>query len=822
LIGITLLLNSFWLLPNLYYIFSSSEAPRIDKNNRLHSQEFLLKNRETGNLVDTPLNKGFYFNWEIFNFDNWRSENLMPEWNSHFRKADVSLFGYGLFAASLFGMAIEIKKKNKWAVAFLPFFWLPFVFVANRLPVFSNFFNLLLRVSFLDEVLRFVYTKFSILYQFGIVVYFGFFLSYIFEKIISVKIIRNTSVVLAAMFLVYIYPAFSGNLISPKLKISIPDSYFQFWNYMKDQPDGLVLTLPLHQYSGWQYYDWQYQGSGFIWFGLKQPVLDRDFDRWETKNEESYREFYHSLYLNNPEIFKSDLEKYKIKYIVWDKSSTSTSLKNADQIVYKYETKRILDQLVDEDYIRLEKNFGEISLYKTLPNHPLVFDLVNNQNISPSYLWGYSDPGYQLYDNYSTNPDKKSINFPFRDLLTSKDKIDQQKLAVENKEGLWTLSLIKTADNFSVPSLNQAEKYVFAQAYIRRNQEDQLILSFKFSLPDEIKNQTTKEIVLDIGNDKENLIFNINENIFEINLGDLTNNNRLGIGSTYLYTDKNNINGEVYDLFPNTPKIIANLNFSNIPAIEISSADVYKQNSDSPGLKLETNDSGQYLNYASLNNTRGTNIGFDRIPHSLGYIIGFRSQNISGLPLRFCLKNSYTNLCSVEDELGKNYDYDWDFFLIPPTDQAFGYKILLSGISYADLKTENNLDQVVIIPIPFSLLSFANSGSKLSNSQTNFGWLIDDKLSGIITAKKINGAGPSIVVLDQSFNQDWLAFYLEDGKPVFLKNHILINNWANGWEIDSENLSEKTVYFVFWPQVLEFLGFAFIPLAIGLSLRKKN
>ncbi|MBU1088296.1 hypothetical protein KKA02_00240, partial [Patescibacteria group bacterium] len=50
-------------------------------------------------------------------------------------------------------------------------------------------------------------------------------------------------------------------------------------------------------------------------------------------------------------------------------------------------------------------------------------------------------------------------------------------------------------------------------------------------------------------------------------------------------------------------------------------------------------------------------------------------------------------------------------------------------------------------------------------------------------------------------------------KPVFLKNHILVNNWTNGWEIDQTIISSETerpLYIFFWPQLLEFLGFALL------------
>ena len=53
---------------------------------------------------------------------------------------------------------------------------------------------------------------------------------------------------------------------------------------------GRVLHLPIHSFWGWVTYSWDnrvgYQGAGFLWFGIKQPLIDREFDRWNIANEQ--------------------------------------------------------------------------------------------------------------------------------------------------------------------------------------------------------------------------------------------------------------------------------------------------------------------------------------------------------------------------------------------------------------------------------------------------------------------------------------------------------------------------------------------------------
>jgi len=66
-----------------------------------------------------------------------------------------------------------------------------------------------------------------------------------------------------------------------------------------------------------------------------------------------------------------------------------------------------------------------------------------------------------------------------------------------------------------------------------------------------------------------------------------------------------------------------------------------------------------------------------------------------------------------------------------------------------------------------------------------------------------------------------------------LKDHVLVNNWANGWKLSKNQLSivcsqSKSklnqlstnckqpikIVIVFWPQYLEFLGFGFLFIGI--------
>jgi hypothetical protein len=83
-------------------------------------------------------------------------------------------------------------------------------------------------------------------------------------------------------------------------------------------------------------------GSRLYSVRLKQPILNRDFDRWDIANEESFREFFY-LYTPKSTNFQPNLDKYNIQYILWDENIVTPFTKNREQVTFKNEIRQILD-----------------------------------------------------------------------------------------------------------------------------------------------------------------------------------------------------------------------------------------------------------------------------------------------------------------------------------------------------------------------------------------------------------------------------------------------------------------------------------------------
>jgi hypothetical protein len=60
------------------------------------------------------------------------------------------------------------------------------------------------------------------------------------------------------------------------------------------------------------------------------------------------------------------------------------------------------------------------------------------------------------------------------------------------------------------------------------------------------------------------------------------------------------------------------------------------------------------------------------------------------------------------------------------------------------------------------------------------------------------------------------------GKEI--KEHMLINNWANGWRLEElpNTADQSTLIIIFLPQYLEFLGFLLLIITFILILISKN
>jgi len=353
LLVLTVVLNLYWLAPNFYFLANHAQDVTDSKIHRVFSDEAFLQSQAYGDFENLGKLKNFLFNWREYSFSQGKFVDLMDEWNG---------FGYSLAPIVIFGIAIAFLRKSRYALALLPILAACVFFLINSNPPFTGTFDFLReRLGLFREGLRFPFTKFSILLVAVISVYLAFALQLTMQLLGKVKL-GFVFMVLGFSFLVYsMLPAFKGNLISPTMKVSIPQEYFDAFAWFDSQPkDGRVAKLPLNTFWGWNYHSWGYQGAGFSWFGIPQPTLDREFDRWSPYNEDFYNEASSALYAQDLEELEKTLEKYRVRYLLLDESVVNAG--GDSRVLYIPETKEMLTM---SKHISKIEQFGALTIYKT-------------------------------------------------------------------------------------------------------------------------------------------------------------------------------------------------------------------------------------------------------------------------------------------------------------------------------------------------------------------------------------------------------------------------------------------------------------------------
>lgn len=410
LVILTVLINSFWILPNLYFIKNHSNEVSISKINSNFTDEAFMQSQSFGDLDSLSLSKNFLFNWRGYDFSQSKFVDLLGVWKEHLEKPYVKEIGYLLFGLAIFGFIVAVFLKNKpYMYLVLPFFVSVFFWINENAP-FTNIFTYLREnYPLIKEGLRFPFTKFSIIYVLILSIWFGFGSRFIINVLGKIKLGLLYAFVLAVSLIYFQLPQFYGHLISPLMKVAIPNAYFETFKWFETQDENArVARLPLNTPYGWVYNSWGYQGAGFTWFGIKQPLLDREFDRWSKYNEGFFGEASLALSNADSETLRSVITKYQVKYLFLDESVINPALDNStlkiDQI------KKVINDLGYKPVFNSEF----ITIYDTNLSTDSVRVVESYTAIDADLTYSKIDPLYSKYGDYVS--DTNGIRYPFINL----------------------------------------------------------------------------------------------------------------------------------------------------------------------------------------------------------------------------------------------------------------------------------------------------------------------------------------------------------------------------------------------------------------------
>lgn len=320
------LMNLYWLLPNVYFAKNHGEEVQTSKINTIFSPDMFQANKQFGTVKDALILKSFLFDWQMYDYDAHAFPQIMESWKSHLDNPIALGAGYAVSLLAIGGVLFAVWRKDKHIIPYIVFLGIPFILLLNGTwPISVLYEKLGLLSPLLKEALRTPFTKVSIPAGFGLAIFVGYFLLQL--RGVGKVLFRLCAVFATASILYFALPAFRGGYIHRLVQVNIPSAYFEMFSYFQNQPKhSRVALLPIHTFWNWTYYTWGYQGAGFLQFGIEQPLLDRDYGRWNTNNEQYNREMSYALYSQNPEILAQIIKKYDIEYVVLDTSVFEPSL----------------------------------------------------------------------------------------------------------------------------------------------------------------------------------------------------------------------------------------------------------------------------------------------------------------------------------------------------------------------------------------------------------------------------------------------------------------------------------------------------------------
>ncbi|MEA2057049.1 MAG: hypothetical protein U9O78_05105, partial [Patescibacteria group bacterium] len=420
------LVNAYWVLPVGYYTQANSGDFLSSYNNQLSTPKFLAKSQANGYLPDVAFLKSFLLEGEQ------PSGLVFEPWLNHLAQTHVEVIGWVLFGLISLGWIYLISsKKFKQHKSYAFSGLIAFGFLAPQVPPFKWVMNFIFNQSdLLAQTFRTAFTKFGLLMAF----FYSLFL--VFGLVFMVQLIKRILkfdffqylLIFAVMIglMLFGWPVMQGKLFDHQLITAIPDSYFKVMDYFNNQEQGRVVELPVECAKGWYTRPWGYYGSGYMWFGIKQPYLSRTFDVWSQANENFFFEARYALRQPDYQGLDQVLDKYQVRWIFLDPNLEHC--KSDKGLLYQKQLDEFLNQ--DQNY-ELKEIFSDLALEQPLKIYERT-GAENKEVFSHDYVSVLSQPGSiskdWLYHQQTAyiETDAGQIDYPFAEFeAQNQDKQDQ-------------------------------------------------------------------------------------------------------------------------------------------------------------------------------------------------------------------------------------------------------------------------------------------------------------------------------------------------------------------------------------------------------------
>lgn len=442
---ITFIINAYWFMPVAYYSLTRSSIYLNSYNNLSSTQDFIFKNQKYGNIKDVILLKGFILE-SIDSAQNGQIFYIFNQWQKHLNNSVTSTVGYLLFGIIMLGCVnLYRKKDDPYGKAVIVGLIVIFGLLATNTFPFSMITKVLQDAPVFKQAFRIAFTKFSISLSFLYALSFGSGSALLFSFFRQRKKLNNIFLVIViALLIQFSYPNFTGNFLYYRTKLNFPAVYSELFNFFAKQPENeRIANFPQGWHWGWSNYDWGYSGSGFLWYGIQQPILDRAFDVWSNYNENYYWEISYAVYSENFPLVTKIFNKYQVHWIIFDKNIIPYP--NVKSFIYSDQLEQYFDSSSDFKLVKTlspnEQHVKEIKIYEVLSNKKNSSNqeiLTNLKNVLPIYRFSNYDQAYNSVGDYvsdtSAPPD---YNYAFRTLFTGRTPNELTAILPNNSQNQY-------------------------------------------------------------------------------------------------------------------------------------------------------------------------------------------------------------------------------------------------------------------------------------------------------------------------------------------------------------------------------------------------
>lgn len=831
---LTFLLNAYWLLPVGYYSIFKSRVYLNSYNNLMTTNDFIAKTNKFGTVDNLILLKGFIYD-AVDGLGGQDLFYIFQPWRDHFQHQAVIVLSTVIFLLIIGGVLYALWKASYKLKIFAIFFFFSFTLLATDVYPLSIFSDILRNhMPLFRQAFRIAFTKVSI----SLALFYSLFLAYGVMTMMEYLRHKNTrlrQLIAQSLFvgittgLIYIYfPIFNGNLFYSRIKTTLPDDYTQVFEFFQKQPiDGRIANFPQVVPTGWSIYRWGYSGSGFLWYGLKQPILDRNFDVWSNYNENYFWELSYAVYSNNSELLDKLFKKYDIRWIIVDRSSAGFV---SPKSLYLEKVNAMLGSLSN---VVKSKEFGELTIFQVQSQNAgenFISIEDNIPEVGPKYEWSNFDQAYVDYDDYFSYTDQSEITssyssyYPFRTLFTGRNQAELPAKISENSDSfIFQTSIPKTVlgGRLKTPALFENET-----GEVDENDLSKRVKKYpELYLDGEI-------LPLQVGqNNRVNDITGID--LKYIQSGQL----QAVVPKIYgYYSYDSEKNG---DLFKKEPK-----NCNQIQTGLISSEVIGE--GDEKFLRLDSLDASGCIDFE-----------LPTLSHKNGYLVKVESRNIEGTPLLLSIMNRSSLRSDSEMYLPQAQNiFTSSYSIIPPMEEfGVGYTVRLSNNSIGK-RTINDIARIRVYPIPLRFLtSLSITNPNLHDRNQRISKNIENSTMSRLNSsqyeivmKNLYQYDNPMIILSQGFDPGWKAFAVSCVSEnmwcrvrklfpfVFgneLTQHVIVNSWKNGWRLESTTHNPQpfdsaqgkptTIVIVYLPQYLEYFGFGLLGVStLSLLLTKQK